>query len=75
MFMILQIFSGFLDEKTKLRPSFGIISTAFPNDVVYAAEPSKLHLTPLPPYLPKEALVIWHETISVNLIDFLLKTP
>jgi len=48
---------------------------AFPNDVVYAIEPSKPHLTPTPPYLPKEASVTLQDVISANLIDFLLKIP
>ena len=61
--IILQIFSGLLDEKTKMRPSFGTISTAFPKDVVYAVEPSRPYLIPIPPYLPKEALVTLKEVM------------
>jgi len=71
----LQIFSGLLDEKTKVCPSIGTISTALPNEVEYAVEPAKPYRTPIPPYLPKEALVTLQEDILFNLIDFLLKNP
>jgi len=33
-FMVVHIFSGLFDEKTKGRPCFGVISMAFPKDVV-----------------------------------------
>ncbi|MBE3115748.1 hypothetical protein IMZ68_00945 [Candidatus Bathyarchaeota archaeon] len=67
--------SGLLEEKTNVLPVLGATSTASPNEVVYATEPSEPYLTPTPQYLPKEALVFWHVTMSLSKNDLRLKSP
>lgn len=63
--MALHTWSGLFEEKTNFLPILGVTSTASPNEVVYAREPSKPYLIPTPQYLPKDALVLLQETISV----------
>ena len=72
--MISHTLSGVKVEKTNTLPSFGVISTALANEVVYAIEPSSPTLTPTPKYLPN-TLVFLQEEISLSKKDFLSNRP